>query len=560
MGAHAGVGVTGSGRKSKGTVRAGTVPSLDRTGARDRPELWTARSSGGVVAAAHYLAAEAGAEVLAAGGDAVDAAAAASLALGVVEPFGSGLGGMAAMTLLRADSGAVTWLPGLCRAPRRATAEAVAQAPSRYRGPQAVAVPMLPAVLDVALQRYGRLPLEGVFEPAVRLADEGYPLTPLQAMLAELYRRPLARRNAAALFLDAHGEAPQPGSIRRFPALAATLRRLAREGLRDFYEGGVARAIDDDFRRSGGFLRLDDLAVVEPPREREPLRGSFDDLEVCAPGPPAGGIALLEMLRLVEAVERRIGEPLELDSPAGAVRAARLIRRARLDRRRLRLDVGDETPAGAAVLLTSEYAAERAAELADGAGETSHVSVADARGNLVSLTQSIDRTFGAGFVTPELGFLYNGFLRAFKVGPPEHPHYLRPAAVARSNAVPAILLRDGRGWGAIGSTGSERTASGILATLLRLRAGDAFGAVAGPRLHASPDGQVWLERERFSAQACEALRADGFELRAWNAYSFKAGGLQLVVRDGDAWTGVADPRRDGCAAGVRPGGGAAGSR
>lgn len=167
----------------------------------------------------------------------------------------------------------------------------------------------------------------------------------------------------------------------------------------------------------------------------------------------------------------------------------------------------------------------------------------------MSLTQSIERCFGAALMVPELGFLYNGYLRTFKVRNRRHPHYLRPGTPARSNAAPTIVFRDGRPQVALGSTGSERTASGIFEVLLRLRRERPFDAVYGPRLHSTAERHVLWEEERFPEASREALVEDGFTPESAGPHSFKMGGLHLVVRDGETLTGVAEPRRDGAAAG-----------
>jgi gamma-glutamyltranspeptidase/glutathione hydrolase len=186
---------------------------------------------------------------------------------------------------------------------------------------------------------------------------------------------------------------------------------------------------------------------------------------------------------------------------------------------------------------------------ATGRGETTHVSVMDGEGNIVSLTQSIERSFGAAVVTAGLGFIHNGYLRAFKVRNRRHPHYLRPGAPARSNAAPTIVFRDGRPWAALGSTGSERIGSGIFEVLLRLRRDRPFDAVHGPRLHATPQRHVLWEGERFPEGSREALLERGFTVESLGPYSFQVGGLQLATREGATFTGVAEPRRDGAAAG-----------
>jgi gamma-glutamyltranspeptidase/glutathione hydrolase len=349
--------------------------------------------------------------------------------------------------------------------------------------------------------------------------------------------------------------------VLRQPALARTLQRLDAGGFQDFYRGGIARDIVADMERSGGFVRTDDLDGALDVSETEPLWGSFDGSRVASVGPPGGGLALIQMLQMASS---RPGDELDLDRPAGVARVAALISRARGDRTRRRLLTGVDEVGSAADLLDPDYATRAAEEclaatLADppetspadrqGDGETSHVSVMDGEGNVVSLTQSIERCFGAAVMTPGLGFLYNGYLRTFKVRKRRHPHYLRPDAPARSNAAPTIIFRDEAVRATLGSTGSERTASGILEVLLRLRRDRPFDAVHGPRLHSTAERRVLWEEERFPEGSREALLERGFAPETAGPYSFKLGGLQLVTRDRETLTGVAEPRRDGAAAG-----------
>lgn len=532
---------------------------FDREQRRDDPRAWTATASGGVVATAHYLATAAGAAMLRSGGNAIDAAVAASAALGVCEPAGSGLGGMSLMLVHLAEPGRTFSIEGPCRAPRAADPDAVAGG-RRYRGYGAVAIPGNPAVLGHALARYGRLNAADVLAPAIGLAQVGYPVTAFQHRLMSRYAGALRRGSAGRLFLSGAGDGkPHPaGHLLRQPALARTLQRLADAGFEDFYRGAVARTLAADMACNGGFIDADDLARFPLPREGEPIAVDFAGGRVLTLGPPGGGIALGEMLGLFEVLGPPGGDGHGRPDPDGAqgcLLLAAIMRRAREDRRRYRLRTGAEHPGEAAVLLTAAAVrvAAQALRATTGSGETTHISVLDPAGNAVALTQSIERSFGAAECCPELGFLYNGFLRAFKVENSRHPHYLRPGAPARSNACPTIALRAGRPWAVLGSTGSERAASGVFQTLVRLAAGQTpFAAVHGPRLHCTPQGEVLLEADRFGSGCKEALRAAGLRLTDLGPYAFKAGGIQLVCETADGITGVADPRRDGSAAAGAP--------
>lgn len=522
---------------------------LDRLERRADASAWSARSADGVVATAHYRATEAGAHILAKGGNAVDAAAAASFALGVAEPAGSGLGGMAMMMIHLAESGRTLILDGPCRAPNGATPEAVAAAPRKH-GHKAVALPTQPAVIAYALRNFGTLSETQVLAPAIRLADDGVAMTPMAAHHVHDYLNAIRRGSAARFLLNADGSVPEVGEVVRQPVLARTLRRLAKAGLEDFYQGEIAARITADMKTNGGFISAEDLADIPWPRELDPVRGTFGEWAVCSLPPPGGGVTLLEMLHLFEELA---GDHFDPDSPRGARLFAAVIRRAREDRRRFRLGHYRGTPMEA--LAGRDYARTAAGELREvlgetrGEGETSHLCVMDRWGNVVSMTQSIERSFGSKEAGAELGFLYNGYMKGFKIEAKRHPHYLRPGAVARSNASPTIAFHQGRPKLAIGSTGSERMLSGIFQVMARLRTQSPFDAVAAPRLHCTPEGEVMLEADRFSAEALAALEGDGYRLTRLDPWSFSMGGLQLAVFDGQRYCGVAEPRRDGAAHG-----------
>jgi gamma-glutamyltranspeptidase/glutathione hydrolase len=495
-----------------------------------------------MVSSAHYRATRVGAAVLDAGGNAIDAAVATSLALAVVESAGSGIGGMAMMMVHDAKRGRTFALPGPCRAPALATPEAVASGP-RYTSYRAVAVPTYVKLLDTALQRYGTMSARDVLAPAIELAEQGFPLTHMQHELISAHAKPLRRRSAARFFLNEAREPPAAGTLFTQPVLAATLRRLADAGLDDFYAGDIARSIDRDMQAHDGFVRLQDLQDVATPDEVTPITADFAGEIVATAPPPAGGRTLLQMLNLFSELAPN---DFDADSPAGAALLAVTIRRARADRRRHRLDKPD-----APAYDSREHAAHLAPRLRRelGVGETSHLCTIDRHGNAVSLTQSVERSFGAAVATPELGFLYNGYMKAFKIRARRHPHYLRAGAVARSNAAPTITLRDGKVRTVIGNTGSERMLSGIYQVLVRLARQTPFEAVHAPRLHVSPEKVVLIEADRFDAAALARLEALGYTLDRTDPYSFKFGGLHLARFDGDVYEGVAEPRRDGAAAG-----------
>jgi len=509
-----------------------------------------ASSRRGMIATAHYSATEAGVEILEAGGNAIDAAVAAAFALGVCEPAASGLGGQTMMMIHEAESGRTFALDGSSRAPNRATREAVTLEDCKV-GYRAATVPSTPAALRYALERYGKLKLAQVLEPAIRLAEAGYPVSELQNRLTKREHKKLQANSGGAFFLR-NGTRPYPvGALHKQPVLAETFRRLARRGIRDFYTGRIARQIDEDMARNGGLIRQDDLAQIPRPLERRPITCRFGPYRIFTFPPPGAGRTLAEMLNVYQRLPAAL---LDFDTPRGAVALAEIIRRAFLDRRDRPFDPNFYWQVNQKKMLSAEYAkgvARQVARRVSVHGETTHLSAMDSAGNVVALTQSIEKVYGSCCATPELGFLYNDYMSAFEYDDISHPHYLRPNAVPWASVAPTIVFRGRSPWLAIGSPGSERITPSILQVLVRLQNQAPFAAVEAPRLHCSLTGKVALEAARMSDEIPEALERRGFDVDRREPYSFYLGCVQLVLREKNRFTGVADPRRDGAAGGPR---------
>jgi len=504
----------------------------------------------GMVAAQHWAATAAGVEILEAGGNAFDAAVAAAFALGSCEPQASGLGGQTMVLLHRAANRRTVALDGSSLAPYRATPEAL-RGSRRVRGYRATTVPSTPAVLAHLLEHYGKLRLPRVLEPAIRLASEGVPWSELQHGLLLRELRHLRRHNAGDLFLGPGRRVPPPGSTFRLPALARTLRRLGEQGVEEFYRGRIARAIVRDMEANDGLIRADDLARLPTPIERRPISVRFRGLRLLTFPPPGAGRALAQMIQLLGEFE-----PAEIDpeTTRGALLLALVMRQAAIDRADRPYDPNLYPQIRRRRMLDPDRTRQLARGLRrrlKGGGETTHLSVVDREGNFVALTQSIERVFGAMVATPSLGFLYNDYLSAYEVEDISHPYYLRPNSPPWGSVAPTIVFRGSRPWLAIGSPGSDRIVTSILQVLLRLGSHTPFEAVDAPRLHANLDGRVSLEASRFRDDVPPLLERHGFTIDARDPYSFYMGSVQLVMRTREGLVGVADPRRDGAAAGPR---------
>jgi gamma-glutamyltranspeptidase/glutathione hydrolase len=510
-----------------------------------------AASRFGMVSTAQYRGTKAGVEILEQGGNAVDAAVAAAFALGVCEPQASGLGGQTMMLIHLAKEGRTIALDGSSRAPNRAVVEAFSNKAARRLGYPAATVPSTPATLSYALDSYGTRKLQDVLQPAIGLAEGGYQITELQNRLQRRELKNFRKANGGALFLR-NGDKPLPvGSVFKQPVLAGTLRRLAAEGIDDFYLGQIAASICDDMQANGGFIQKDDLANIPMPIEREPLTCRFGNMDVRTMPPPGAGRTLVEMLNILRKFPAKERNP---ETPQGALLLAEVIRRTQLDRRDRPFDPNFYPQVQDRRMVSRHYAklvSEQIHSRIQRGGETTHLSVMDRHGNVVALTQSIERVYGAKAVTPNLGFLYNNYMSAFEYKEISHPYHLRPNGVPWASVAPTIIFRSQKPWLAIGSPGSDRITSTIVQILIRLAQQSPFDAVAAPRLHCSFDGKVSLEAAYMRDDIPKVLENAGFQIDLREPMSFYLGCVQLVLAENDEFIGVADPRRDGSAKGPK---------
>lgn len=506
----------------------------------------------GVVAAASPEAAAAGREILAAGGNAIDAAVATAFALAVTEPAMSGLGAGVQILLAAPDRTPVV-INGTTFAPAATPTDATRAAVSGHRR---AAIPTMVKTWDHAWRRHGsgRLAWAQLLAPAIRFAEDGFVLGPFRHKVLSRHAADLrTRTSAAALMLNPDGTVPAPGSVWRQPVLARTLRRLAEVGADDFYRGEIARRIAADMKAHDGWVTAADLAALPAPREQAALHGTYRGTDLYTLPPPCGGWVVLQILNLLE---RRSPAELALDSPRRDEAIARSLMTAHAYRQQHPVVDMVEHAAETTERTSKELAARLERKES---GETTHFSVVDANGLAVASTTSINTYFGAWVATPELGFLYNDYMIEFEFGQPGHPFAIRPGAMPYSSMSATIAVRDGRPVLAVGSPGSARIISAVAQVTQRWLDGQPIAAaVAAPRLHVVPPDRLYVEDPAATEAASVWRRAAGWELRAVptdimigdrNAYF---GGVHAVAEENGRWTGAADPRRDGAVA-VQPG-------
>lgn len=521
------------------------------------------------LATAHPLATVAGAGILAAGGNAFDAAVAVSAVLAVVEPYGSGLGGGGFWLLHEAASGRTRMLDGRERAPLAARRDMYLDADGRFvpalalDGPLAAGIPGVPAALDHLAADYGRLPLATTLAPAIHLARVGFPVDATYRRLANWRLAALRASPAAAAQFLVGGEVPAAGTLLRQPDLAVTLEHLAAAGRDGFYRGPVAAALVGGVRASGGIWTLADLAEYRV-IERDPIVGRYRGWRIVSAAPPsAGGVALVQMLNMLDGFELNA-----LDPGARLHLLAEVMRRAYRDRARF-LGDPDHVEIPVARLIHPWYAAGLArdidparatpssagqAPVPPSGADTTHFSILDAEGNQVAATLSINYPFGSGFVPPGTGVLLNDEMDDFSAQPGVPNAYglvggeanaIAPGKRMLSSMSPTFLESPAE-LVILGTPGGSRIISMVLQVLLAAtEGGTAADWVAAPRIHHQyrPD-RLQFEPAALSAAVQQTLVARGHIL---DAVERPWGDMQLVHWDRAAGrvSAASDPRGSG---------------
>lgn len=490
------------------------------------------------IASAHKLATEAGFEVLGAGGNAFDAAVAVSAALSVVEPQSSGIGGGAFFLLHRAKDGKQVFVDARETAPAATDARQYLDAKGEVdrdkavNGALAAGIPGEPAALAWMAQHYGRLPLKRSLAPAIRLARNGFAPDARSLMFLGMRKDVIARDpGASALFLPG-GEVPKAGWVLKNPDLARTLELIADKGHAGFYTGDFAAKLVDGIRRMGGNWSREDLANYAV-REREPIVFRYRGHQVVtAPPPSSGGIALAEMLNILQGFDLA-----GLDRVARTHLVVEAMRRAYRDRAEY-LGDPDFVKMPVAELIHPLYAAGLRASIHPAKAtpsdslpgfmapvqgtDTSHFSIIDAEGNLVAVTQTVNLPFGAAAVVPGTGFVLNNQMDDFalKAGAPNayglvggDANAPKPGHRPLSSMTPTFVIGPERTL-VIGTPGGSRIITMVLEGILAWFDGDAPQKIVdNKRFHHQflPD-VISIEKDAFTLDERKALQAMGHTL------------------------------------------------
>ncbi len=569
---------------------------------RDRPDIpkeWpreAVRGAHGMVATDEQLASQAGVGILKRGGNAIDAAVATAFALAVVEPAAGNIGGGGFM-LVRLANGKSTFFDYREMAPGKATRDMYIKPDGKLDleasviGYKSVAVPGTVAGLALALKTSGSMKLADVMQPAIRLAEQGFPITEKLARELEEERPGLQKFSMSSRVFLNDGKRFKAGDTFKQPELAQTLKRIAKKGPADFYLGETAKLLTGDMAAMGGLVTMEDLAHYQP-KIREVVRANYA-IEghkwevISAPPPSSGGVAVIEALNMLQGVPLR-----GWDDPQSVHMVVEVMRRAFADRAAYLADP-DFSNVPVAGLTDACYAKELVATIdparatsstevhagnphvcsegvragvaapktITGLGEgphTTHFSVVDAKGNAVACTTTLNDSYGS-HVTSSAGFLLNDEMDDFTTQPgvpnalfgliQSEANAIGPGKRPLSSMTPTILVKDGQLSFVTGSPGGPTIISATLLTVLNwMRLGmDAQTAINAPRFHHQWLPDYILMEKLFSPEMEEQMKERGYQVKR-RGHIGLVNAIGIDVNSGDRY-GAADPRDDGSAVG-----------
>jgi gamma-glutamyltranspeptidase/glutathione hydrolase len=532
-----------------------------------RTEKQPAAGSRGMVVTNHPLASAAGAEMLAAGGNAIDAAIASLFALSVVEPMMVGiLGGGTAH--IRTPDGRHRVLDGMSVVPLAGRPDMYRpvpdEAPDNYDtidrenavGPKSVAGPVSLRGWCEALSRFGRFSLDDVMQPAIRLASRGFAVTPYLASCIAEAAPDLARdRTAASVYLPG-GTALAAGAKLVNGMYADTLRLIARDGADALHSGPLGDLVADCIEAGGGFVSRADLAAARVV-ERAPIVGTYRGWQIVGPPPPsAAGVHITQMLNILEGYD--IGA-LGFGSPDNVHLLAEVLKIAFADRAAATGDP-DFVAVPVEKLTSKEYADERRALIdmaqarrwsagvsAAGSPHTTHMTAADADGRVIATTQTINSLFGARFMVPGVGTIPNNYMVNFDPRP-GGALSIEPGKRVTTSMAPMMALRDGRVRFALGLPGGKRIFPSAMQALINLidHGMTVQEAVEAPRVWT--EGNALEVEDTFPESVLRVLRDRGHVV---HVLPHVAGGMNAIqFHDDGAMSGAACWRADGSAIGI----------
>ena len=530
-------------------------------------------ASRGMVSGPEKLASEAGLAMLKKGGNAIDAAVATGFALAVTLPRAGNIAGGGFMLVHLADANKQVFIDYREMAPAAASRDmflnedGTVNKRKAYNSVSAAGIPGTVAGLIHALEQYGTLDLKTVMQPAIDLAENGFAVpAALHLNLRSAAKRLGRNEEANRVYLGGTGTAPAMGTLFKQPDLAATLKRVRDKGFDGFYKGKTAALIAAEMQRGGGVMNADDLASYRA-IERKPVRASFRGYDiVSAPPPSSGGVHVSQILKLLEPY------PIEDMGHNSAAYLHLLIESMKLayaDRSEY-LGDPDRTTIPIATLTSEPYLEKRRELIKDveatpseiikpgdvddyESTETTHFSVVDQFGNVVTNTYTINFSFGSGIVVPGTGMLLNNEMDDFaaKPGFPNGYGLVQGEANAvsagsrpLSSMTPTLVFKEGKPWVATGSPGGSRIITAVAQTLLNLMAFDmTLGmATSSPRIHHQWMPDMAMVEPGISEDTIRILEKSKHKILRSNSTIGRVNSVQIE----DGWFyGYADPRRPG---------------
>lgn len=509
------------------------------------------------VATSQPLATTTALEILAAGGNAIDAAVAAAAVLNVTEPHMTGMGGDMFAILWDASSGRLVGLDASGKSGSNINVAALLaeEEPSvPGSGPRSVTVPGALSGWSALIQEYGTMTLADILAPAIRIANTGFPVTPIIAQDWAGTVNGLRRDTGAAATFLVDGAAPEAGDWFQNPDLAQTFQRVADGGPQVFYGGDLGREIVDGLAKLGGYLTLEDLRSHEP-RWVEPLSIEYKGYQLWELPPAGQGIAALQMLKMLEGYDFSVMEHNSAEYLHTLIEAKKLAH-ADLDRYIADPDHMDVQPealldatylSGRAALIDPVRAADRPdpGHLATDS-ETIYLTVADRHGNMISFINSIYGYFGSRVVVPGTGLVLQNRGAGFTLEE-GHPNQIAPNKRPLHTIIPAFVTKDREPWLSYGVMGGSMQPQGHVQVLLNMVefGMDPQEAIDAARFRHFSGTRVAIEN--LDPEVGSALEALGHQLRDPQGIAF--GGGQAILRLVRGWAAASDPRKDGMAAG-----------
>ncbi|SIT71316.1 gamma-glutamyltransferase [Edaphobacillus lindanitolerans] len=560
---------------------AADAKKFDRIDYDSYPEV--AEANGGMVATAHPLASEIGADILKQGGNAIDAAVAIQFALNVTEPMMSGIGGGGFMMVHDGKTGETTIVNSRERAPGGASPDMFLDENGkptpfneRVMHGTSVGVPGTLKGLEEALDIWGSRPMEKLIGPAIQLADQGFAIDPVLAQAIADNEEKLKRSYGRHIFFDRDGKPLKEGDVLVQKDLAKTMKLIRKKGTDIFYEGPVADALAGAVQQAGGSMTKDDLKRYDVTVD-EPIWGKYKGYDIASmPPPSSGGVFLLQMLGILDGFDLSqydtkswekyhllaetmhlayadraayAGDPEFIDVPVNGLLDTRYI-----DERRdlISLDKVNRNPV-AGNPWKYESDGEPAAVVAQPEntqyGETTHFTVADKYGNVVSYTTTIEQLFGSGIVVPGYGIVLNNELTDFDAvpgGANEVQPYKRPL----SSMTPTIVYEDGEPVLTVGSPGGATIITSVLQTILNAieYEMDLKDAVEEPRIYTNSLTSYRYE-DGIPSDVLSRLNSMGHRFGASPTTIGNVQSIQINPETG-MFLGVADSSRSGSAVGI----------